>query len=432
MSASRHGAPGPPTTSTKTPPTAKKKSKISKKLAIKKERLVPMNDLPRDAPPVECPPIYEVPINAQFNQYQLTKDIEHCYVTMKPLKKHRLSITKRYFGKINRGLMRLMPEKSAKANSEAIGSEYIVDLTTVAVSCDDVRRRLIFKFKKESRDIGPVNKNEYDSFKEMIQKHRNYRQSIYRNKKENINELIPANAFQSDSSPTVARLATLEQDTDTGKSREDFRGAQKSEDEASTSEDSDDKLEIAIPYNNQAITDAIQKEAVKEKIAEEKKGIKLKEKKVLEKNKVYLTEEFVEKKEEKPERLVEMGEPEKVQPRKRRDQLPKPSVASEELGFRQLMAIIARRLPIPITYFEPLTTLQVLCEELRYSGQTLGRALSAYDPVDRIAYVTAFAVSSYSGMICRKQKPFSPLLGETFDYVSNEGWKYHAEQVGTI
>lgn len=50
---------------------------------------------------------------------------------MKPLKKHRLSITKRYFGRVIRGLMRLMPEKSAKANSEAIGSEYTIDLTAV-------------------------------------------------------------------------------------------------------------------------------------------------------------------------------------------------------------------------------------------------------------------------------------------------------------
>ncbi|EJW74477.1 hypothetical protein WUBG_14615, partial [Wuchereria bancrofti] len=70
-----------------------------------------MNDLPLDAPPVDCPPVYE------------------CHVTMKPLKKHRLSITKRYFGRVTRGLMRLMPEKSAKATNEAIGSEYTVDLT---------------------------------------------------------------------------------------------------------------------------------------------------------------------------------------------------------------------------------------------------------------------------------------------------------------
>lgn len=63
---------------------------------------------------------------------------------------------------------------------------------------------------------------------------------------------------------------------------------------------------------------------------------------------------------EKPERLVvEGGEFEKMQPRKRRDQLPKPSVAGEELGLRQLMAIVARRLPLPMSFFEPLTMLQV-------------------------------------------------------------------------
>lgn len=138
---------------------------------------------------------------------------------MKPLKKHRLSISKRYFGRVTRGLMQLVPEKSIKATNEAISSEYNIDLTTVcdlcyhllsfiylsselinmitlkkmdwqirnfpnyfqaAISCDDSRRRLLFKFKKESRDIGPVNKNEYDTFKGMIQKHRNYRQSVNR------------------------------------------------------------------------------------------------------------------------------------------------------------------------------------------------------------------------------------------------------------
>uniref|UniRef100_A0A158Q937 Oxysterol-binding protein n=1 Tax=Elaeophora elaphi TaxID=1147741 RepID=A0A158Q937_9BILA len=166
----------------------------------------------------------------------------------------------------------------------------------------------------------------------------------------------------------------------------------------------------------------------KDKVAEDKKDTKLKDKKILKKGKICLSEEIVDKKEERLERLLG-GELEKIQPRKRRDQLPKPSVTGEELGLRQLMAIVARRLPLPITFFEPLTMLQVLCEELRYSGQTLNRAISAYDPIDRIAYVTAFAVSSYSGMVCRKQKPFNPLLGETFDFVSDEGWKYHAEQV---
>uniref|UniRef100_A0A1I7VYD4 Oxysterol-binding protein n=1 Tax=Loa loa TaxID=7209 RepID=A0A1I7VYD4_LOALO len=429
---------------TRTTPPTKKLSKISKKLAIKKERPVPMNDLPLDAPPVDCPPVYE------------------CYVTMKPLKKHRLSITKRYFGKVIRGLMRLLPEKGAKATNEVIGSEYTVDLTAVAISCDDSRRRLIFKFKKESRDIGPVNKNEYETFKEMIQKHRNYRQSACRNKKEDFNELMTANAYQSNELiPITGRISSLnkrpvnpEQDIDTAKLREDFRGntiaelnekvvkilndiktitiemkqmrkelkelirsiqsgktlptmESKEDEQTSDSDNSDEKSDAALLNNNQTLFDALPKQ----------------------KSKINLSEEIIDRKEEKPERLVEGGELEKIQSRKRRDQLPKASVAGEELGLRQLMAIVARRLPLPITFFEPLTMLQVLCEELRYSGQTLNRAISAYDPVDRIAYVTAFAVSSYSGMVCRKQKPFNPLLGETFDFVSDEGWKYHAEQV---
>lgn len=51
-----HGASKP----SRIAPPVKKLSKISTKLAIKKERLVPMNDLPLNAPPVDCPPVYEV------------------------------------------------------------------------------------------------------------------------------------------------------------------------------------------------------------------------------------------------------------------------------------------------------------------------------------------------------------------------------------
>lgn len=48
---------------------------------------------------------------------------------------------------------------------------------------------------------------------------------------------------------------------------------------------------------------------------------------------------------------------------------------------------------------------------------------------DRIAYVTAFALSSYSSFSTRKLKPFNPIQGETFDYISEDGWKFHAEQI---
>uniref|UniRef100_A0A0R3RIP4 Uncharacterized protein n=1 Tax=Elaeophora elaphi TaxID=1147741 RepID=A0A0R3RIP4_9BILA len=306
-----HGAPRP----ARSAPPEKKFSKISKKLAIKKERLVPMGDLPLDAPPINCPPNYEVHrirIYLLILFSEMLREIFQCHVSMKPLKKHRLSITRRYLGKVTRGLIRLTPEKGSKAIDEAIGSEYTIDLIAVcnsllhyvAISCDDSKRRLIFKFKKESRDIGPVNKNDYNTFKEMIQKHRNYRQSTCRNKKEDITELITANASRSnESSPVVGRSANLEQDNDVGKLREDFRSngivelnekvtkiindikaiamemkqmrkelkeltrivqggkatTSKEEEEGSESDDSVEKLDVAVPINSPMSIDTMQK-----------------------------------------------------------------------------------------------------------------------------------------------------------------------------
>lgn len=59
----------------------------------------------------------------------------------------------------------------------------------------------------------------------------------------------------------------------------------------------------------------------------------------------------------------------------------------------------------------------------------------------RIAYISAFAMSNYSSTIGRIAKPFNPMLGETFEYVSfgsesensnkggKSGFRYVSEQV---
>ncbi|VDM27298.1 unnamed protein product [Toxocara canis] len=115
--------------------------------------------------------------------------------------------------------------------------------------------------------------------------------------------------------------------------------------------------------------------------------------------------------------------------KKRRERLPREAIATEELGLRTLLQIAAKRIPLPISYFEPLSMAQAICEELRYADRTLNKAALSNDPLERQALVTAFAVSGYSAAMTRKQKPFNPLLGETFDYSSESGWRYHAEQV---
>lgn len=50
--------------------------------------------------------------------------------------------------------------------------------------------------------------------------------------------------------------------------------------------------------------------------------------------------------------------------------------------------------------------------------------------IERMLYVAAFAISSYSGTNNRFLKPFNPLLGETFDFECPEQkWRGVAEKV---
>lgn len=88
------------------------------------------------------------------------------------------------------------------------------------------------------------------------------------------------------------------------------------------------------------------------------------------------------------------------------------------------------RMPIPVNYSEPVSMLQRLCEEMEYS-ELLDLAYAAQDdPLKRIQYVAAFAASSYGSTDGRVTKPFNPLMGETFEFVSpTGGFRYVSEQV---
>ena len=50
---------------------------------------------------------------------------------------------------------------------------------------------------------------------------------------------------------------------------------------------------------------------------------------------------------------------------------------------------------LPVTFNEPLTMLQKAAEELEYYN-LLSQAVQATDPVERMCYVAAFAVSTYA------------------------------------
>ncbi|KAH9075838.1 hypothetical protein EDB83DRAFT_2352578 [Lactarius deliciosus] len=69
----------------------------------------------------------------------------------------------------------------------------------------------------------------------------------------------------------------------------------------------------------------------------------------------------------------------------------------------------------PVTFNEPLTLLQRTAEEVEYYD-LLSEASQTRDPVERMCYVAAFAVSGYAHTRHRSsRKGFNPLLAETFE-----------------
>ncbi|KAF9352866.1 hypothetical protein BGX34_011922, partial [Mortierella sp. NVP85] len=117
----------------------------------------------------------------------------------------------------------------------------------------------------------------------------------------------------------------------------------------------------------------------------------------------------------------------------RRTVLPAP-VSGEDIS---LLSILRKNVgkdlstvAMPVSLNEPINVLQRLCEELEYS-ELLDKAAGLSDSLDRLIYVTAFAVSGYSTTQWRAaRKPFNPLHGETFEYVSPEkGFKFISEKV---
>ncbi|XP_077551516.1 oxysterol binding protein [Haemaphysalis longicornis] len=88
------------------------------------------------------------------------------------------------------------------------------------------------------------------------------------------------------------------------------------------------------------------------------------------------------------------------------------------------------KIPMPVNFNEPLSTLQRLTEDYEYA-ELLDRAAQCEDPGLQLVYVAAFAVSSYATTANRTGKPFNPLLGETYecDRRDDLGWRAISEQV---
>lgn len=87
------------------------------------------------------------------------------------------------------------------------------------------------------------------------------------------------------------------------------------------------------------------------------------------------------------------------------------------------------KISFPVSFNEPTSMLQRMAEDMEFS-ECLDAAAQQDDPLRRLMYVAAFAMSNYSSTIGRIAKPFNPLLGETFEYARRDrNYRYISEQV---
>src|ERR1700722_19112608 len=87
------------------------------------------------------------------------------------------------------------------------------------------------------------------------------------------------------------------------------------------------------------------------------------------------------------------------------------------------------KMTLPVSFNEPTSLLYRAAEDMEYAD-LLDIAAERMDSIERMVYVAGFASSEYASSIDRVAKPFTPLLGETFEYARpDKNYRFFIEQV---
>ena len=120
---------------------------------------------------------------------------------------------------------------------------------------------------------------------------------------------------------------------------------------------------------------------------------------------------------------------------KRRTTVPAPTVSPPSLiGFlRKNVGKDLSTISMPVSANEPISLLQRAAEQLEYSHLLDEASKESHSSVERLLYMTTFAVSSLSPLRVKERairNPFNPMLGETFELVrEDKGFRFIAEKI---
>jgi len=123
-----------------------------------------------------------------------------------------------------------------------------------------------------------------------------------------------------------------------------------------------------------------------------------------------------------------------LDPVRRRNNVKAPTIMPPSLiGFlRKNVGKDLSTISMPVSANEPTSLLQKAAENFEYS-ELLDTASKCQDSAERMLYVTAFALSSFSNARVKERsirKPFNPMLGETYELVrEDKNFRFVAEKV---
>ena len=96
---------------------------------------------------------------------------------------------------------------------------------------------------------------------------------------------------------------------------------------------------------------------------------------------------------------------------------------------KEMITNLAKRLPSPVYFNEPLSMGQRQCEKFKYLDLLI-KAGNETLKEKQLCYIAAFIISELFLNIGRNLKPFSPIIGETYEFFDNEkNFRFYSEHV---
>jgi hypothetical protein len=99
-----------------------------------------------------------------------------------------------------------------------------------------------------------------------------------------------------------------------------------------------------------------------------------------------------------------------------------------QVGSQLLTGKLAVRISLPIRIFEPRTLLERVADGWNYAPTLLTKAALTSEPLERMKLVMAFVVAGFHFCV-GQQKPFNPILGETYEASYADGTQIFMEHV---